>query len=163
MQFPSRWRFLDLLQLGRVVSPICVWCHIPQVAWITQLGMGRHLTRSLVLCPLYHSALQGSQRALLLPENQRLAGSPLGPPEPWEERQTGRQEPVFSGLRWPLPAAEAELTKGRHRSCWGRLKPLHSSSVACCLSVALRRSLSPKPSKKTDQRHPVGSGGRARE
>lgn len=100
----------------------------------------------------------------ILPYRAHRCSSPAWKPapgkiSPWVSRAPRKrnsqegQEPVSFGLwgtssRVTPQAVEPPLRKRRDRSYWGRLKPLHSSSGAYCLSVPLQRSLSPIPSKE---------------
>lgn len=105
MHVPSRWRFLDLLPLRRVVSPTCVRSLHSSSGLGHTAGDGLSLDGQPCALPTPPLGPAGSQHALLLPEDQPLAGFPRGrTPGGGTDR---RQEPVFFGL-WGTPPRTAE-------------------------------------------------------
>lgn len=97
MQFSATWAFLDILQLSKVVNPICIWFLHSSSGLGHIVGNGLSLD-TLPFCPT------GFTDAPLLPENQHLERFPLGFPEPpgkETDRKVRSQCPLVS--EGPLP------------------------------------------------------------
>lgn len=124
MHFPSRWNFLDILQLSRIVSPICIWSLQSSSGLGHTAGMGCHLTNSLVLHPPHHSASRVHSRLLTCLKTSTLDGFPLSLQNPGEGRHRKGRSQCFFGLWWTTSrstpqTAEVGLKKWRDGRYWG--------------------------------------------
>lgn len=155
MQFSASWAFHNILQLGRVGSPICL------------SGLGHTGGDGSCLLTLSHSALWVSQHSLSCLKTCTQKDFAWGLQSPGERNWREGQEPVSFGLwrtssRITPQAVEAKPRKRRDRRYWSRLKLLYSSSVVCCLSGSVGWFLNPRSSKKLIRRHSVRIRARVR-